>query len=184
MFERVGAIDMDRAAALRTKLTRMDGKAIALIIVIAVLSHHRIDQVQLNIRAVQTLTSFQESPGLQEIIRARTGFRQQIFDPNRELFKPGLFRIGGSLFSHFMNDRDVQMILQIGADIRAIVQTRHPIGFKKLGRPNAGQLKDLGRLNRAGADNHFLGRMDDFRLCARFRYGFNAMGFATMEDHA
>ena len=52
----------------------MNGKSIAFIIVIAVITHHGIDQVQLDIRAIKALTRLQERAGLQEIVRTRSRF--------------------------------------------------------------------------------------------------------------
>ena len=64
MLERIITLHHNGSAAFGTQLARVDRKSIALIIIIAVITHHGVDQMELNIWSIQTFARFQKGASL------------------------------------------------------------------------------------------------------------------------
>ena len=54
-----------------------------------------------------------------------------------------------------VNDAKREVVLQVFADTGQVVDHGHAVLFEQGGRPHAGQLQQLRRLQRAGAQKHF-----------------------------
>ena len=68
------------------------------------------------------------------------------------------FVVGRDRLRHFVDQTNLQVILQVLADTCAIGDDRNPVPVQERGRPDARHLQQLRRLQRAGRENHLAQR--------------------------
>ena len=96
----------------------MDRIAVLVCLVLGVVHHDGIDEVKLKIRHFQALTRLQECSRLKMVVGACACLVHEILQTNSDLLEPLLHGVGRNRLGHLMDDGQVQMVLQVLADIR------------------------------------------------------------------
>ena len=165
---KVGAADLHRAAAGGVEVADTGGECREAVQRLAKRVQRQRLYVVLQIGVLQLRAAACESAQLRGCHAHGAGAVQQVFPANTQLAKArggqGVERGG---IADFVDRANLQMVLQIGADARQVMHHRNAFGMQYIGRANARQLQQLGRVDGPGADNHFFGGSDVLHAVAR-----------------
>ncbi|MNQ61744.1 hypothetical protein D3C85_760650 [compost metagenome] len=142
--------------------------------VAAVVVNRYRQEVVLDVRPFELRTSTDETAGFELVAGADAGAVEQPLGTDGWLVVPEQRRVQRNRLSARVLQVQLKVILQVFTDARQVVDHRNVELVQQFGRADAGALQDLRRSDGAGAQQHFLARLD-----------FNALlGGADQVTHA
>ena len=146
--------DRDAAAALRLVRPDVDLEAVPVEGGIAVVAHRRRQEVVLDVGPLEPGTRADEGAGLEVVGGAEAALEEDPAGADQALADGPQLRVEGDRLGAAELEVDLDVILQVGADPRQVVHHLDAGGAQHLGRPDARELQQHGRADRAGAQDH------------------------------
>ena len=141
------------------------------------------DIVELHVRRRQVGARFREDRHLGGADRQRPGAEQRILRRHARHFPPAHHDVvHGDREPAAIGQAGLEMILQVAADARQIVQHRKAHRLQRRRRPHARQQQQLRRVDRAAAQNHLAARPHGYLFPGPADH--HAHRAAPLEQHA
>ncbi len=179
---RVGRAQRDRAARLRAHRPDMRLEAVRLGRGLAVVAHGGRDEMILDVGVVDAGRRAHEGCRLEMVGGAEAGLEEQPFGADQRLGERVEDRIERDRLERFLLDVEFHMVLQIAPDAGAVGDDLDAVALQLLGRSDARQHEELGRVDGRGRDDDFASCLNDLNLFASF--DFDAGRALILDDHA
>ena len=161
LVDRIGAAQADMAAALRSHRPDMRLEAVAGRERRSVVADRQRQEVILDVRIGDPGTAADEAAAFEMIGRTQSAFPEQPARADQRLSQRIHRRIEGDRKFGFDLEIEFQMVLQILANARKIVDRRNAMRAQFVGRADPRQLQQLRRIDRPACQDHLTPGVDD-----------------------
>ena len=178
-LRRVGRVQAQPAAAARMQVAGMQGIAVAGQAMAAVVVEQRGHEVELQVAAgVDGEAAAHETAGLGHVGAARSVAMAQPAQAGGQFVEV----VVAELARVAVERADVQVILQVGADVGHVGDHRDAVPAQMVGRAEPGQHQQLRRVDRARGEDHLAG-LDPLGIVPAATQS-HADGAALLDQHA
>ncbi len=165
MDGRVGRGDLHGAAGVGVHRPDVDLVAVAALRSRAVVADRERQEVEHEVRIGDLVVAPDEAAALEVVRRAGAAAEEQPLESDPRLAPIGERRLHRDRLRALVLDVDLEMVLEVLADAGQVVDDRDPDGLQLRGIADAGELEQLGRVDRAASEDH-LAAVDRLRPTA------------------